>query len=142
MFRGFWRIRARVKHRWLGVENLAPLSKSLLLFALNWVDAQLTIVWIRLNVATEGNALMARVLEHSELSFLGIKFLVGGFAAYILYRGAHVPLARKGMTVALGLYLVLMLVHTATGFVALGWRAPLIVLGYFGGIPGSVLGLV
>ena len=99
---------------------MGRLSKSCLLFALNWLDAQLTLVWIQLNVATEGNALMARVLDHGELSFLGAKLLVGAFAAYILYRCAHVPMARHGLTIVLGIYALLMLVHAATGAVALG----------------------
>ena len=99
---------------------MGRLSKSCLLFALNWLDAQLTLLWIQLNVATEGNALMARILDHGELSFLGAKLLVGGFAAYILYRCAHLPIARHGLTVVLGIYVLLMLVHAATGAVALG----------------------
>jgi hypothetical protein len=99
---------------------MGKLSKSCLLFTLNWLDAQLTLLWIQLNVATEGNALMALVLDHGELSFLGAKLLVGGFAAYILYRCAHVPMARHGLTIVLGIYALLMLVHAATGAVALG----------------------
>ena len=43
---------------------MGTLAKSLLLFALNWLDAQLTLLWVHLNVATEGNALMARVLAY------------------------------------------------------------------------------
>jgi hypothetical protein len=100
---------------------MGRLSKSCLLFTLNWLDAQLTLLWIQLNVATEGNALMALVLDHGELSFLGAKLLVGGFAAYILYRCAHVPMARHGLTIVLGIYALLMLVHAATGAVALGF---------------------
>lgn len=99
---------------------MGRLSKSCLLFALNWLDAQLTLLWIQLNVATEGNALMARVLDHGELSFLAAKLIVGGFAAYILYRCSHMPIARHGLTIVLGIYVLLMLVHAATGAVALG----------------------
>jgi Domain of unknown function (DUF5658) len=121
---------------------LAPLSKSLLLFTLNWLDAQLTLVWIRLNVATEGNDLMARILNHGESSFLGLKLLVGAFAAYVLYRCSHIPLARRGMTLVLVIYVALMFVHTATGCFALGWQAPVVVLGYFGTIPRAFLGLL
>ena len=106
------------------------ISKSLLLFGLNWLDAQLTLLWIRLNVATEGNALMARVLEHGEISFLGIKLAIGAFAAYMLYRCAHLPIAKRGLSVVLGIYVALMFVHAATGCVALGWHAPLNVLTY------------
>ena len=115
------------------------LSKSCLLFGLNWLDAQLTLLWLRLNVATEGNALMARILEHGELTFLGTKLAVGALAAYLLYRCAHLPLARHGLTAVLGIYLALMGVHVATGCVALGWNAPVLVLEYFVALPDSLL---
>ena len=105
---------------------MGPLSKSLLLFSLNWLDAQLTLLWLHLNVATEGNALMARVLEHGDLSFLAIKLAIGGGAAYILYRCAHLPLAKRGMTFVLAIYVVLMFVHAATGCVALGLSIPVL----------------
>ena len=118
-----------------------PLLKCLLLFAMNWLDAQLTLIWVRLNVATEGNGLMAGVLKHGELPFLGVKLLVGGFAALILYRCAHYPIARRGMTLVLAVYGVLMIVHGATGCVALGWLGPIRVVDYVGNLPGTFLGL-
>lgn len=120
---------------------MGALSKSCLLFVLNGLDAQLTLLWIRLNVASEGNALMARVLEHGELSFLGAKIAIGAFAALILYRCAHLPIARHGLTAVLGLYAILMLIHAATGCVALGWQGPLIVLGYLENLPHAFLSL-
>lgn len=104
---------------------MGPLSKSLLLFSLNWLDAQLTVLWVRLNVATEGNALMASLLEHSELSFLSIKLAIGAAAAYVLYRCAHLTLAKRGMTVVLAIYVGLMFVHALTGCVALGFSIPM-----------------
>ena len=115
------------------------LYKSLLLFAMNWLDAQLTILWVRLNVATEGNGLMARILNLGEAPFLGVKLVIGAFAAYVLYRCSHLTLARRGMRLVLGLYLALMVVHVATGFSALGWQAPETVVAYFGGLPGAFL---
>ena len=117
------------------------LSKSLLLFAMNWLDAQLTILWMRLNVATEGNGVMARLLNLGEAPFLAAKLTIGAFAAYILYRCAHLPLARRGMKLVLGIYCALMCVHAATGFSALGWRAPETVLAYFVGLPKAVFAL-
>jgi len=114
---------------------VGTLSKSLLLFILNWLDAEFTILWVRLNVASEGNTLMARVLAHGDLPFLAVKLLVGGFAAYILYRCAHLKLARHGLTVVLVLYAGLMLLHAATGCVALGWYGPHILLVYLGYMP-------
>jgi len=106
------------------------LSKSCLLFLLNWLDAQLTLLWIRLNVASEGNALMNRFLQHGELTFYAVKLAIGAIAAYTLYRFAHLPLAKHGLTAVLAVYTGLLLVHLATGLVALGWQAPVIVLGY------------
>lgn len=117
------------------------LYKSLLLFAMNWLDAQLTILWVRLNVASEGNALMASLLNVGETPFLTVKLAIGGFAAYVLYRCAHMPLARRGMKLVLALYLLLMMVHVATGFTALGWKAPSTVATYFGSLPHAFLAL-
>lgn len=111
---------------------MGNLSKSCLLFTLNWLDAQLTILWVRMDVASEGNALMARILDHGELSFLGAKVAIGAIAAYILYRCAHLPLARHGLTAVLAVYAILMFVHAATGCVALGWQAPIKLLSYLG----------
>lgn len=121
---------------------MSTLSKSLLLFSLNWLDAQLTLLWIRLNVATEGNVLMAYVLNYGESSFLVLKLAIGAFAAYILYRCAHLPLARHGLTAVLGMYLLLMVVHVATGCFALGWNGPIIILAYFENLPNAVLSLL
>ena len=74
---------------------------------MNWLDAQLTILWLRLNVATEGNAFMAALLNHGETSFLSFKLLIGALAAYVLYRFAEIPIARRGMKVVLGVYIAL-----------------------------------
>jgi len=117
---------------------MGALSKALLLFTMNWLDAQLTILWLRLHVATEGNGLMASLLDHSEGSFLSVKLAIGGLSAYVLYRFAEVPVARRGMKIVLGVYLALMIVHAVTGFSALGWEAPATVLSYFVSLPKSV----
>jgi hypothetical protein len=121
---------------------MGALSKSLLLFTMNWLDAQLTLLWLHLNVATEGNALMLRVLHHGEGSFMGVKLAIGAFAAYILYRCSHLPLARRGMTVILIVYSILMLIHAATGCAALGWQAPATLLGFLGNLPRAILMLI
>ena len=113
---------------------MGKLSKSCLLFTLNWLDAQLTLLWIRLGVATEGNTIMARILEHGDLAFLGFKLAVGAFAAVVLYRCAHLPLAKRGLNLVLGIYVILMLVHVATGCVAVGWQTPVVILGYLGSL--------
>ncbi len=99
-------------------------TKSLLLFALNWADAQLTIIWVRGGWATEGNGLMARLLEAGNGPFLITKLTVGALVAYTLYHWGHLTLAQRGMKLTLGLYVALMFVHAATGMSALGWFAP------------------
>ena len=118
---------------------MGALSRAILLFAMNWLDAQLTILWVRLNVATEGNGVMATLLNHSENSFLSVKLAVGALSAYILYRFAEIPIARRGMKVVLAIYLALMLVHVLTGFSALGWHAPATVLTYFISLPRAFI---
>lgn len=120
---------------------MGALSKAILLFTMNWLDAQLTILWVRMNVATEGNGLMASVLNLGEAPFLAVKLAVGGFAGYVLYRFAEHAMARRGMQVVLGLYLALMCVHAATGFSALGWQAPATVLAYFVSLPNVFVAL-
>jgi len=107
---------------------------------MNWLDAQLTIVWIKLNVATEGNALMARLLSHGDLPFMTVKLTVGAFAAIVLYRCRHLPLAKHGLTVVLAIYLGLMLIHVATGCAVLGWQGPAVLMGYLGHLPKALLG--
>lgn len=99
---------------------MSALTKSLLLFLLNWLDAQLTIIWVRTGLATEGNGLMGRLLDTGDLPFLLTKLAVGALVAYVLYRWAHLPVARHGMKFVLALYLGLMFVHAATGFSAFG----------------------
>jgi hypothetical protein len=118
---------------------VGTLYKSFLLFAMNWLDAQLTIIWVRLNIATEGNVLMAHLLNQGEAPFMLVKLGVGAFAAYVLYRWSHHPLARRGMKVALGVYLLTMVIHMVTGFSALGWHAPEAMLAHLLNLPWTLL---
>jgi hypothetical protein len=113
-------------------------TKSLLLFALNWMDAQLTIVWVRAGHATEGNGLMARLLEAGDGPFLLTKLAVGALAAYVFYRFSSVPLARRGLSLALGLYLCLMLVHASTGLAAFGLVEPESALAFLARLPETL----
>ena len=119
---------------------MSAFSKSLLLFFLNWLDAQLTIMWVRGGVATEGNGLMAYLLNHGNTPFLLAKLVVGALVALTLYRFSHLALARRGLHFALGLYLTLMLVHVATGASALGWQ-PSEALAVVFYLPGKLLAL-
>src|SRR3954470_11402131 len=109
---------------------MGALTKSLVLFSLNWIDAQLTLIWVRAGVASEGNGLMNELLRIGDGPFLLAKLAVGAFAAYVFYRCAHLSLARRGVQIALGIYCALMVAHIATGVSALGWHAPLAVVTY------------
>lgn len=120
---------------------MGALTKSLVLFALNWIDAQLTLIWVRTGLASEGNGLMNELLKIGDGPFLLAKLAVGAFAAFVFYRCAHLPLARRGMQVALAVYCFLMIAHAATGMSALGWHTPLAVVTYITNVPHSLLTL-
>jgi len=97
------------------------LRESFLLFSLNLLDALLTIIWVRNGVATEGNYLMARLLDIGDMTFLGAKLAIGTFAAFVFMRwGGESRIAKYGITVALALYISVMGIHFLTGLSALG----------------------
>jgi hypothetical protein len=120
---------------------MSALVKSLLLFALNWLDAQLTLFWVHSNIATEGNGLMNQLLMLGDAPFMLVKLAIGGFAAYMLFRASHLALARHGMRLVLTVYGLLMMAHFATGMFALGWPAPISALGYISDVPYALLTL-
>jgi hypothetical protein len=120
---------------------MSALAKSILHFGLNWLDAQLTIVWTHSHLASEGNCLMAQLLQVGDAPFMVAKFAVGGFAAYILYRSSHLALARHGMQLVLTIYTLLMFAHAATGLSALGWSQPQVMISYFTNLPYGLLTL-
>lgn len=92
----------------------------ILLFALNIVDALLTIYWVRNGFATEGNQLMAGLLDMGDMPFLAVKVAVGAVAAFVLLRWNNFRLARYGVVAALAVYIGLMGVHLLTGLAAFG----------------------
>ena len=120
---------------------MRALAKSLLLFALNWLDAQLTLFWVHSNIASEGNGLMSQLLRIGDAPFLLVKLAIGAFAAYTLYRCAHLPLARRGMQLVLTIYAALMVAHAATGMSALGWSEPLAMITYVTNVPYTLITL-
>ena len=121
---------------------MSALVKSLLLFALNWLDAQLTLFWVHANIATEGNGLMNQLLRMGDGPFMLVKIVIGAFAAYMLYRASHLPLARHGMRLVLAVYALLMVAHLATGMSAIGWTAPVAFVTYVSNAPYSLLALL
>lgn len=96
---------------------------TFLLFSLNLLDALLTIIWVRNGIATEGNHLMARLLDMGDLPFLGVKIAIGVFASLILLKWGDLPLAKYGVAVALTVYVGVMGIHVVTGLSALGYHS-------------------
>jgi hypothetical protein len=96
-------------------------APTVLLFGLNVLDALLTIFWVRSGVATEGNQLMAGLLDIGNAPFLIAKISVGAFAAIVLFKWGNRPLARYGLAVALAVYIGLMGIHVFTGLTAFGY---------------------
>jgi hypothetical protein len=121
---------------------MSALTKCLLLFLLNWLDAQLTIIWVRNGLATEGNGLMAYLLDVGNTPFLVTKLLVGACVAFVLYRWSHLALARRGLTLVLGLYFALMFVHAATGVSALGHPQTDAAIAYLSSLPDALLAAI
>lgn len=93
---------------------------TFLLFTLNFLDAVLTLFWVRNGFATEGNGLMAYLLDIGDLPFLIVKIIVGAIAAFVLWRWGNLRLAKYGLALALTLYIGLMGVHFITGLSAFG----------------------
>lgn len=96
------------------------MQQTSLLFALNFADAGLTLLWTRLGLAEEGNHLMGYLLESGPGPFLLFKISIGLFAALCFYRWGHLPAARLGLRIALGVYLVIFAIHLAVGAMACG----------------------
>ena len=92
-----------------------------LLFALNFIDAIATLIWIRTGVTTEANDLMAALLETGELAFLVVKLGMGVFACTVFFMGARFTLARFGVALALIAYTGAMVSHVLTGLAAYGY---------------------
>jgi hypothetical protein len=96
-------------------------NQIVLLFGLNLLDALLTIFWVRNGVATEGNQLMAELLNVGNFPFLMVKVAMGAVTAIVFFRYANNKLAKYGLTTTLAVYLGLMFVHVFTGLSAFGY---------------------
>lgn len=96
-------------------------KRTQLLFILNALDALLTIYWVRNGFATEGNQLMAGLLDMGNAPFLTVKIMVGAVAAIVLSRWGNLKIAQYGLTITLAIYLALMGIHFFTGLSAFGY---------------------
>jgi hypothetical protein len=98
----------------------ANMQQAILLFVLNFFDAGLTLFWTETGRATEANHLMQYFLDGGPAAFLIFKICIGMFAALCFYRWAHLPSARLGLKLSLGVYLVIFGIHVGVGLVASG----------------------
>ncbi len=96
-------------------------TQTILLFVLNFLDAVLTIYWVRNGYATEGNQLMATLLDIGIFPFLAVKIAIGAVASFTLWRWGTLKVAKYGLATALTLYVGLMGVHLFTGLSAFGF---------------------
>ncbi len=98
-----------------------PLSRQVFfLFTLNFLDAVFTLYWVRNGFATEGNHLMATLLDMGDFPFLFAKIAVGAVTAFVLWNWREKTLAKYGLVFALFLYVGLMGIHFFTGLSASG----------------------
>jgi len=100
---------------------MSLISQPFILFVLNFLDAVLTIYWVRNGFASEGNQLMAHLLDIGVFPFLAVKIAVGSVAALVLWRWGNLRLAKYGLAIALAIYISLMGVHFFTGLFAFGF---------------------
>jgi hypothetical protein len=92
-----------------------------LMFALNLVDALLTLAWVRNGIAPESNALMATLLDMGDLPFLAFKIAMGLVTAAVLIYGSQFRLARYGLRLAIAVYVGTIGIHVFTGLAGLGY---------------------
>jgi Domain of unknown function (DUF5658) len=98
--------------------------QACLLFTLNLLDALFTIYWVRNGIVTEGNQLMATLLDIGDLPFLAVKVAVGTVTTVVLWRWRSKRLAKYGMALALAVYISIMGIHFITGLSALEIISP------------------
>jgi hypothetical protein len=87
-----------------------------MLFYLNLADAWLTLLWIRLGLATEGNHLMDYILRLGDGSFIAVKVCTGLLAAACFAQWRHRSSAQLGLTGALAAYVSIFAIHIAVGW--------------------------
>ena len=75
--------------------------QTIFLFTLNFFDAVLTIYWVRNGFASEGNQLMAGLLDIGDAAVSAVKIAVGAVTAMVLWRWRNLRLAKYGLAFAL-----------------------------------------
>ena len=108
--------------------------QTFLLFSLNLIDALLTVFWVRNGFATEGNHLMATLLDLGNAPFLAVKIAIGAVTAFVLWRWKDKRLAKYGLALVLIVYIGLMGIHFLTGLSAIGLLSEAMVNNFSGNV--------
>jgi apolipoprotein N-acyltransferase len=103
---------------YFGREEAMHLAVSL--FLLNFLDAGLTLFWIRNGLAEEANRIMQFFLDGGEGPFIVFKISMGLFAALCFQKWKHLRAAQLGVRLALGVYVVITAIHLMVGLTAAG----------------------
>jgi hypothetical protein len=90
----------------------------LLLVAVNFTDAVLTLAWVDMGVATEANPFMNALLQIGSGSFLAVKFTLVNLGAYLLWQFRSRRLARWGVALSLTVYGAVIYAHLRTAWSA------------------------
>ena len=110
----FWN--EQVSRRAGKCAELWPLSDGsplilLGLFGLNIYDGLVTLIWIKLGVATEANPMLENIIEHSALQFLAVKLSLVLLGCLLLWRFREEALARQGAYLLTAIYFILACYH-------------------------------
>ena len=104
--------------RWL--RGLAAVT-----LVLNGLDAILTMIWVYLGLAKEGNPLMEILVTDAPVAFVLAKVTLVSLGLLLLWRYRNRPLAVLGLFVAFGAYYGIALIHAGgIGKLIERWRNP------------------
>jgi hypothetical protein len=83
-----------------------------LVFALNLLDAALTVLWVRTGLCTEANPLLRWLAHEEQALFLLVKVAVVGTGLGILWTFRTCRLAHVGLRLLLAAYLGVAIYHS------------------------------
>jgi hypothetical protein len=85
----------------------------ILIFLMNIIDLCFTLYWINIEVATEANPLLNFLLTLGLGYFISFKILISSIGLIILNKYKYLALAKQGIYLTFGYYLVLIIYHLA-----------------------------
>lgn len=89
---------------------------------LNLCDAVFTLLWVRLGLAREANALVRDLVEQHALGFVLVKLSLVGLGSWLLWQRREHPMAVIAIFTAFLTYYAVLLLHLRY----MGWIVPLL----------------